>query len=70
MITRGSDDQLNELIATLKSYDKDKLSAFVDRNLDSQKKKKLEEILSDEKKMKQMLNTDMGRELLKKFEEG
>ncbi|HOA34238.1 MAG: hypothetical protein GXY95_08600 [Clostridiales bacterium] len=69
MKLRGSDDQINELISTLKSYDKDKLSKFIDRNLDSRQKKRLEEVLSNDKKLNEMLNSELGRELRKKIED-
>ena len=45
----------------------EKISEFIDKNLSAEQKTKLDGILSDKEKLKNILNTERAKQILKKL---
>lgn len=57
----------NEKINTEKINSNDTLKKFINENLTESQTEKLKQVLSDENKLNELLNSDLAKEVLKKF---
>lgn len=58
-------EQINELIKS--KNDSEKVGKFIDNNLSPEQKSRLGEILSDKKKLKDIINSERAKEIIKKM---
>ena len=65
--TKLSPEKINSLLAMLNGGNRDGAESFINSSLDENQKQKINSILSDPQKLKEILSSPQARALMQKF---
>lgn len=65
--TKLSQEKINSLISMFSQRDAGKTEGFINSNLNENQRRKINNILSDPQKLKEIMSSPQAQELMKKF---